>query len=324
MTLTDLANHICTQTGMTDTDDVSAAMMFLQRRLEMIWNGALWRDSLLEATLTVNPDDTTTLADSYWISERSVLLLPAAMEKVIAARINTNALQAASLESYYRADTDWLNYQGTPFEFQVLKPVVMEWATAQTVTVSDTNTNDNNITCNYSYSPNGVTICTGSGSLNATLGTGGSPTGILQVFSFSKAPTAGNVVLTAGAWTVTIMPTCNTPPIHQRIRLTEAPTVSTNLRVLGKAKCPILGPYDVAPITNVEPALMAFARGDLLLRQRQFGKANLAMQEGAALLKELVETEAFQQAGEFRIQPDAGFGENIWWYTQPDSYHPLG
>lgn len=484
MTLTDLANHICTQCGMTDTDDVAAAQMFLQRRLEMIWNSALWRDSLLEATLTINPNDTTTLADSFWISERSVLLLPAAIEKVIAARLNTNALEVASLESYYRADTDWLDYQGTPFEFQILKPVVMEWATAQVLSALDTNAADNAVSCNYSYSPDGVTITNGSGSLNASIGTGG----VLQLFSFSKAPTRGNVALqipatvgvagitytgspqgiatvsvtqgtvytitpganevgvqlvngaqtmtlqtgvavtitaqgsslvfqqpaliaagtnylggehrlnglalnttynllwganegaaesgqfpagmlnpgagqvtnfNSGAWNyvqfnstggaynsavtaqvyasgmaltatitclvtfATVMASCNTPPVHQRIRLTEAPTVSLNLRVLGKGKCPILAPYDTAPITNVEPALMAFARGDLLLRQRQFGKAALAQQEGAALLKELVENEAFQQAGEYRIQPDGGFGGDTIFWTQPNSYHPL-
>jgi hypothetical protein len=401
---------------MTDTDDVAAAQMFLQRRLEMIWNSALWRDSLLEATLTINPDDTTTLSDSYWISERSVLLLPAAIEKVIAARLNTNILEASSLESYYRTDTDWLDYQGTPFEFQVLKPVVMEWASAQMLSAFDTNAADSSavpaISCNFSYSPDGVTIS------NGTWGMSGNATPIataLQLFTFSKPVTQGNVMLsipgadlvpsgaiypkstdeydvsgllTPGAaylikWgpndtyfnygvsadnstqihnpggggtsiftypagatyavlgvgdsdntpvtatisplrcAVTVQAARNNAPMHQRIRLTEAPTVSTNLRVLGKGKCPILGPYDSTPITNAEPALMAFARGDLLLRQRQFGKAALAQQEGASLLKELVENEAFQQAGEFRIQPDGGFGSDIWWRTQPDSYHPL-
>lgn len=484
---------------MADTDDVAAAQMFLQRRLEMIWNSALWRDSLLEATLTINPDGTTTLADSYWIPERSVLLLPAAIEKVIAARLSTNTLEAASLESYYRTDTDWLDYQGTPFEFQILKPVIMEWPTAQVLSALDTNVADTGanpaISCSYSYSPDGVTIAAGSVGPNGQIGTGGSVPGILQLFSFSKPATQGSVALldsvpvsvagitytgspqptatvpvtqgqlytiTPGAnengvllvngnqtltlqsgaavtvtaqgtqllfqytnlilsnavyaaaggsypsngnyeqligngtfnfvWGpneamaspgefmnspgvgqvtqfteppnfnynltcfygttqggapvtaqlyraststalsaaianivtfATVMASCNNAALHQRIRLTEAPQVSINLRVLGKGKCPILAPYDSAPITNVEPALMAFARGDLLLRQRQFGKAALAQQEGAALLKELVENEAFQQAGEFRIQPDGGFGSDILWRTNPDSYHPL-
>jgi hypothetical protein len=147
-----------------------------------------------------------------------------------------------------------------------------------------------------------------------------------QIVDFSNFANSGAVVF--DSMNAPVLPACYSAtqgpaPVHQRIRLTEAPQVSINLRVLGKGKCPILGPYDSAPITNAEPALMAFARGDLLLRQRQFGKAALAQQEGAALLKELVESEAFQQAGEFRIQPDAGFGSDIWWWTQPDSYHPL-
>lgn len=497
MTLTDLANHICTQTGMTDTDDVAAAQMFLQRRLEMIWAAALWRDSLLEATLTINPDGTTTLADSYWIPERSVLLLPAAIEKVIAARINTNTLEVASLESYYRTDTDWLNYQGTPFEFQILKPVVMEWASAQSVSALDTNAADTgatpSIACQYSYSPDGVTITNGTVGVNGQItDSGGTRSAtMLQLFTFSKPPTQGNVALrfsvpvnaagitysgpaqpvatmpvtqgqvytitpganengvllvngtqtltlqTGTAVTVTaqgaqllfeypnlisasaaydqngqfevganpnasyvlvwganeanvnppdglftvnpgagqtssfsptsnqqpyalfasvnsqpgipvtaqwyaaggapltatiinvvtfatITANCNNAPTHQRIRLTEAPQVSINLRVLGKGRCPIMGPYDTVPITNSEPALMAFARGDLLLRQRQAGKASLAQQEGATLLKALIEAEAFHQGGEFRIQPDGGFGQdNFWMQTTPDSWHPV-
>ncbi|MGH7940684.1 MAG: hypothetical protein ACREFR_06385 [Limisphaerales bacterium] len=483
MTLTDLANHICTQCGMTDTDDVAAAKMFLQRRLEMIWNSALWRDSLLEATLTLNPDDTTSLADSYWISERSVLLLPSAIERVIAARLNTNTLEAASLESYYRSDTDWLDYQGTPYEFQVLKPVVMEWLTAQPLAAADASGAEMSdgaaVACNYSYSPDGVTITSGMCATNGQIGTA------LQLFSFSKPVTTGDVSLldwvemtiapsyavstgvmslivpcvagqvyqvipgaaevgaqisngtqmiaiaagvtaqftaqgnqfyikypnvvpagseytsgdhngyfglaarTGGQYTIdlgandegyalntddsplivganvptvvtvtgediyfypksspgavtaqvfanctatisnavtfaTVKAGCNVAGLHQRIRLTEAPTVAVNLRVLGKGKCPILGAYDTTPITNSEPALLAFGRGDLLLRQRQFGKAALAQQEGAALLKELTENEAFQQAGEFRIEPEGGFGTDILWRTAPDSYHPLG
>src|SRR5579872_5757292 len=101
MTLTDLANHICEQCGMNDSDDVAAAQMFLQRRLEMIWNSQLWRCSLIEATLTINPDGSTTLADAVWIPARGTLLLPAAFESVIAVRADNHAINVASLESYF-------------------------------------------------------------------------------------------------------------------------------------------------------------------------------------------------------------------------------
>ncbi len=313
----------------------------------------------------------------------------------------------ASLESYYRSDTDWLDYQGTPFEFQILKPVVTEFSEAIPLYAVG-----NGGAATYRFTPDGVTESGGSvtataqgqfiGLARALYSYTGSTTAMIGVGAYINLPATlppshdvpsvtfgaitpadnvalftvdgdGNLIITnkylppgttsltssfvdyypttavpantqtvdfsnfAGSQTVVfdsmnapVLPACYSAtqgpaPVHQRIRLTEAPQVSVNLRVLGKGRCPILGPYDSAPITNVEPALMAFSRGDLLLRQRQFGKAALAQQEGAALLKELVESEAFQQAGEFRIQPDGGFGsDNFWMQTVPDSYRPLG
>ncbi len=493
MTLTDMANHICTQVGMTDTDDVSAAMMFLQRRLEMIWNSQLWRDSLVEATLTANPDGSTTLEDTVWLPGTGILLLPSAIEKVIAARTDIIKLEAASLESYYRTDYDWLDYQGTPTDFQVLSPCVWQFSALATLALGIANAADATITANvrtvdasgvscalnsialanpqsatfqaervdtislsapqgnvtlvelaavsvagitYTGSPqptatinvtegqmyqitpganeNGVTLVNGTQTMALQTGVmvtvtaqgsnlafqypnlvpagakygalsgeyaqyelsglssvltynllWGANDAVVQYTSgnFIESPGAGQVsqisgvnengnayiILesTQGAVPVTaqlyvapgasltatineastletILAGANVAPLHPRIRLTQIPNVATNLRVLGKKKCPILGAYDAAPITNVEPSLMAFARGDLLLRQRQFGKAALAQQEGATLLKELANDEAIQQAGNFRIDPDNGFGNDSLFWTQPNSLNPLG
>ncbi|MDE2105573.1 MAG: hypothetical protein KGL39_50570, partial [Patescibacteria group bacterium] len=105
MNLTQLAAHICEQAAMNDTDDVSAAMMFLQRRLEMIWNSQLWRSSLVEATLTVNPDGTTNMPTAIWLPSAATLLLPPAFASVIAIRTDSHAMNVASLESYFRSDT---------------------------------------------------------------------------------------------------------------------------------------------------------------------------------------------------------------------------
>jgi hypothetical protein len=69
----------------------------------------------------------------------------------------------------------------------------MEWPAAQTVSVSDSNNADNSLAANYSFSPDGVTIVTGSVSLNATIGAA------LQLFSFSKPPGQGNVTLMGSA-----------------------------------------------------------------------------------------------------------------------------
>jgi hypothetical protein len=417
MNLTDLANHICQQCGMNDKDDVSAAKMFLQRRLEMIWNTQLWRSSLIEATLTVNPDGTTTLADTVWIPSRGTLLLPTAFDSVLAVRQDAHAMNVASLESYYRTDTDWLNMQGDPTEFQILRPAVAEFPTP-------INLFANGAGGSYAFtaSADGVTNSSGTGKAGiqenaASLGAfqvvytfTGSTTakldygiavinippslggfeyqGAVQLsalfadnnsvtvadwsnqdgslksafsvlppdcvsvggvyadfFAGNQSVPANSLVLDMNVFTgaagpgpnaaaafshsfVPLLPanysaTQNALPVHQRIRLTTNPQLAVNLRVLGKMACPILGDYDSAPINNVEPCLMAYARGDMLLRQRQNGKAQLAAQEGASLLAQLARSEAFQTANNFRIQPDGGFGADSPLWTQPNSFHPL-
>jgi hypothetical protein len=389
---------------MADTDDVTAAQMFLQRRLEMIWNGQLWRAALVEATLTVNTDGSCNLADTIWIPARGTLLLPRAMQTVLAVRSDKHPVSVASLEGYYRDVTDHLDMQGDPTEFQVLRPVVMEFATAEPGCLQCANAGDAGAAVNLAFSPDGVSLSTAtvnpsSSQLGTLFGT------VLQIFSLSKGATTGGlsvqavnaaegesnpsalVVQVSGEATtaangfywsnsaagpfvnlanpqwvlsyqqvdngwdlqlqgqaaidtflqagqgsplgltgvnggsvsavgvdvpVSIGAAAGAAPVHQRIRLTSLPNADVNLRVLGKLACPILGAYDVSPINNSEPCLMAFARADMLMRSRQHGKAAQAMQEGAALLSQLAALEAFHQSNRMQIQPESGYGEPNW------------
>jgi|GEM_PF-2934969 len=493
MNLTDLANHICAQCGMTDTDDASSAMMFLQRRLEMIWNTQLWRSSLIEGTMTINPDGTCSLGNTVWIPSRATLLLPPEFDSVLAVRQDGHSMSVASLESYYRTDADWLSMKGDPTEFQILSPAVFE-SLAVTLFASAAAAVDNGKLSSLKLvDATGVTKSTNSVALQNALSL---PSSAMRVESFSKPPTTGSVdfgylspvdlsaaqysgspmpvatipitagriysivpgvnengiVLINGSQTVTLaagvtvnitahgasltlqypnlvpagsvygttyggllfyvqnvsyasnysvlwgageisafsaagqfainsgagnvdilsagpggttnmyfriaggqsnpfalvtsslyladilsitasvylfvpvatlQPTDTAAPINQRIRLTTQPQLSVNLRVLGKTSCPILGAYDTMPINNVEPCLMAYARGDMLLRQRQNGKAQIAAQEGASLLAQLARSEAFQTASSFRIVPDNGFGDCAGASHGTDSLHPL-
>ena len=449
MTLTDLANHVCTQCGMADTDDLAAAKTFAQRRLEMIWNTQLWRNSLIEATMTLNPDGTCNLANTIWIPSRSTLLLPQEFDSVLAVRADNHTLNVASLESYYRTDTDWLNMLGDPTEFQILSPAVYESAsatslvlasdtipvTAQAVYTADGIANTKvayaNLPTNAGFPTAAMSVAIASAlrvlSMSASqaatlyafsptlIGTSFQwfpnitiplPITAAQLLALLTAPsTAGtsfvvNVVsidkngaqtsLAAitydhgmGAWsgwdgvsnlsltvpvsavtvncsilivfgstvmnvglnvsggatalavdfvaqtltqtvgfTTVATSTDGTFPRRQRIRLTTTPQLAVNLRILGKTECPVLGPYDTFPINNVEPCLIAVTRGDMLLRQRQNGKAQLAASEGATLLAQLARSEAFQTANNFRIQPENGFGGDNF-ISQPNSLHPL-
>ncbi|MDE2106056.1 MAG: hypothetical protein KGL39_53025, partial [Patescibacteria group bacterium] len=400
---------------------------------------------------------TTNMPTAIWLPSAATLLLPPAFASVIAIRTDSHAMNVASLESYFRSDTDWLDLQGEPTQFQVLSPVLMEWSTAQSIYLLDTTAADQGIPCNIVISPDGiaqklVSLNPGGSGVGSFVGTGTKvisashaamtgnpvlnyyPSGFSS-FAVGLALTTGQVVFnpadnnfytwtgaagTVGlvandlritnqaitqtgttngapsfnfkddngnnygiAWTgafwsvyefvvfgppsqiaanpgngnLTALPTAgwtngftvgyNIPqppaagwtllalsqiplpsaagaaPVQQRVRLTSQPTLSTNLRILGKTTCPILGPYDNMPINNVEPAVMAYARGDMLRRARQNGKGQLADQEGAALLAQLITTEVFQQAADFRIEPSDGFGGSTVTFIQPNSLHPL-
>ena len=384
MNLSDLATHVCQLVGMFDTDDIAAAKMFLQRRLEMIWNTQLWRASLLEATMTISTDGTVDLADTVWIPSRGTLLLPPEFDFVMAVRQSGHAMNVASLESYYRTDADFLSMTGDSTQFQVLSPLVWEFDDTNSILVLAEASDAAKVGA-LRYNTNGVSKT----ELSQAFGLSGMEVTVRQIFSLTKAATDSAVsvqqALTnkltvtsggSGAWggnytqasngnyvndddalwiiswsgtrwemnepggdlnyycstlTGAWLPGIGDAPVpavvyqreeiisieasktsarpRQRIRLTSIPATEVGLRVLGKCECPTLGDYDVLPINNAELCLMAFARADMLMRQRQHGKSQLAQSEGAALLKQLADSEAFQQANNHRVIPDSGYGE---------------
>jgi len=407
MNLTALAAHICQQVGMNDTDDVAAAKLFLQRRLEMIWNGQLWRASLLEATMTLGTDGSVDLANTLWLPGRGTLLLPPEIASVLAVRQSNHALNVASLESYYRTDLDYLNMTGDPTQFQILRPCLWEFATATDVRLAD----DCAGAVTVAYSTDGISTAAATQNAAGTISgalvlfratTPTLPAGLWPVLNpatsitilgagttqangsyafvtnndqglgirlwvnaatgwditsfdgltwyLAARPSALNQYQATGStvnvppltgWTPnfgdTPAPTAiygtptafdlltfssNALPLRQRLRLTALPTANLSVRVLGKGYCPVLGDYDLVPINNAEPCLLALARGDMLLRQRQHGKARLAQEEGMALLRELANSEAFHQAGNHRIMPDSGYGDLA--FCQPSHAQPFG
>jgi len=46
MTLTELANHVCTTVSQTDADSVTVCKTFVNRRYQMMWDMALWTETL--------------------------------------------------------------------------------------------------------------------------------------------------------------------------------------------------------------------------------------------------------------------------------------
>lgn len=409
MNLSDMATHICEQVGMNDTDDTSAAKMFLKRRLEMIWNTQLWRASIIEATMNI-VSGVCDAANTIWIPTRGTMLLPKEFNSVMAVRQSGHAMNVSTLESFFRTDFDAVSQTGDPTLFQVLRPLAWEFNAQTDISASL----ETGISTNVRYTTDGISMTTATLTngvtasdvlqiMNARLSAASSVASLFQSLASGTVQDTNTLIVTGAGqtdlngtytktndslWTqtggagytirllgsawnfyaafdiitiyyttsATLFPTgpwtsgigaAPVPtvaygtttgsvattfatiaagdfalPVRQRIRLTVIPNTDISLRIIGKTHCPELGDYDSVPINDAEPCLMAFARGDMLMRQRQHGKAKLAQQEGSALMAKLASSEAFQQASNHRIIPDSGFGEPT--FNHPSHSMPFG
>ena len=134
MNLSELAAFICTKINQSETDDTAACKKFLTARAKMIWNVALWKDSLVSFAQTLNTSGYTTT--STWLPTKAVLLCPPIIERVIAARLDSRRLNVQRQEFYYNIDYDSFAKSGQVTEFVLLPPCVWEFETAQSVAVA--------------------------------------------------------------------------------------------------------------------------------------------------------------------------------------------
>src|SRR4051812_8887673 len=105
MTLGDQANLICTEMNQQEPEDLAACKLFLGRAFAIMWQNALWKDSLFEYTQTLGAVADYVVSDT-WLPTKKILLLPSDVSHVIAARTNTNRLNVESSELFYRSDWD--------------------------------------------------------------------------------------------------------------------------------------------------------------------------------------------------------------------------
>lgn len=90
---------------------------------------------------------------------------------------------------------------------------------------------------------------------------------------------------------------------NARIRLVPAPDEAGTLYVLGKLKWNEPADSDAPVIHGIDNALLAYAEGDMLEHHRQYGKAQVKYQEGAAQLALMREQQENQTASDPVIVP---------------------
>lgn len=135
MTLLELAQYICGKVNQTEAEDVAACRQFLTRRHELIWHEDLWKDSLVEYRLTLDPDPDHYTVASPWLPAKGVLLLPPIIQRVMAVRTSRSKLNVQRQECYYRTDYDAFVNRGAPAEYVLLSPCVWEWNSGELLLV---------------------------------------------------------------------------------------------------------------------------------------------------------------------------------------------
>lgn len=130
-----MAQLICEKINMQQTNDLAACANWLTRRHELLWNEALWKDSLVAFTQTLEP--TGYAITDTWLPTKGILLCNPVIERVVAARLDNTRLSVQRQEYYYRIDYDTFTKNGQATEFVVLPNCVWEWDSSQTAWITN-------------------------------------------------------------------------------------------------------------------------------------------------------------------------------------------
>jgi hypothetical protein len=124
MTRDELVTFICTSTGYGEPDDIAACQTFLVARDRMIYDSALWKDSLVMCEIAVDPVNNADHAEG-------IVFLPEVIARAVAVRTAENAVRVTDLGQYFRIDLDQFARTGQPFEFSILNPAWFVWRGTQ-------------------------------------------------------------------------------------------------------------------------------------------------------------------------------------------------
>lgn len=321
MTLSELATFICGKVNQSEPEDVLACKGFLTRRHDLIWQEALWKDSLVEYRQTLATTGYT--ITSNWLPAKGVLLLPKIVQRVIAARTAARALNAQRAEFYYRIDYDAFSKTGQAAEYILLPPCVWEFETAQTLAARFSTRSDGAagvLTFDLlDADGTGVTRGTNLKAAGESADVGTSD----RIDSLQKLATADSVAIgPVGTDVITLAAADTNAPKRQRVRLIEIPTTETVIRVLAKRSAPAFSAdLDEPAISGMENCLIAFGQADMYERDETDPTAKLT--EAMALLDQLKKIETVQQAHNQRIIPQGGYGDDCY-AGRADSANPLG
>lgn len=129
MTLADLVSFVCTTVNQTEASDIAACKMYFKLRHQMLWQLALWKDSLISYTATIATGNYNPVS-SAWLPTRQILQVAPIITHVVSARTADRKLSVQSQEWFYCRDIDSFMNQGTVLDYVTLPPAVWDFDTA--------------------------------------------------------------------------------------------------------------------------------------------------------------------------------------------------
>ena len=330
-------------TSSSTSRDGAAVRAFLQMRHDQLYRSFLWRDSIVEFQINVNPNNAYTNSSNY-LPTKGHVILPSIFQHVLGARIGWMALDIQRPMLYYRADYGRFFDSGYAQDYTLLPPCIWETDTAVPFTVSTDNATDqtNGLTVTSDIlQTDGVSVSRGSYALTTagtSLGTTDRVDSVIKPIYNSSFGVFGNVTLEADGVTVATISGGATGDYSaskcQRIQIVGVPGNNGqnpyDMHILGKRNTPLFtAETDVPGINGLDGVLVALAYYDFKQRDEAGGSADAVtalseavgprfLTDGApgGFLGKMIEEEVIQAAYNCRIVPETGFGGDEY-FDQP-------
>jgi hypothetical protein len=293
MTLKEYADFIGGKLGKTDSESLTKIKGFIKARHKMIFDAALWRDAMAVESVAATA---------------ALIVLPAAIGRVVSVRWNDSELPPMDMQTAFQIMPDTFDQAGTPVAFAHAEPIATKSAigTAEKLRFTVASSGDAAKTVFIRGLISGSTDLRSEtvALVNPTVDSANS---YAEVHVLAKDATTGTVTI-SGVTSATaygaFMPH-QTVLTHPRIRLINPPAdTSKLLLVLYKRRCEdLISDYDAPILRGIDNALIAYAMADALEWMRQFGKAQVKAEEGAAQMEILRDNEKHQQSTHTRIVP---------------------
>lgn len=158
MNLATLITTIGQRTGLIGPRDLAACKAFVQLRYDQLWRAFLWKDSLVEYVVAIDPG-TAYMPTAPYLPTKGHLVLPSIIGSVVAVRSNLDKMNVERPMMYFRVGQDQFSKTGRPCEFYLLSSCVWEFDVVENLRLGLVNVADafQNVTLD-SLAADGVTV----------------------------------------------------------------------------------------------------------------------------------------------------------------------